>query len=199
MKNMLQVVQAVIRRTAKARDSVEDFERSLLGRLTAMSRAHDLLASQKWHGADISAVIRQEAGNFGGASVVRVDGPHLRLNPKAALSFAMVVHELGTNALKYGALLSHDGRVDVTWQVERGAGERRLVFRWEESGGPRVQPPARRGFGSLLVERSIAYELDGSATLDYRPEGLVCVISAPLSAVQPFAAERPRAVVSEDA
>ena len=192
MKNMLQVVQAVIRRTARSRNSVGDFERSLTGRLGAMSRAHDLLAGQRWHGADIDEIVRQETGHFSGSGAIQVSGPHLRLNPKAALSLALVIHELGTNALKYGALSSQQGRVDVNWRADRdNLGRRALVFQWAESGGPPVQPPSNRGFGSMLVERSISYELDGSATLDYRPQGLVCTISAPLRTVQFLGPEAP--------
>ncbi len=192
MKNMMQVIQAIIRRTARSRSSVEDFERSLIGRLGAMSRAHELLADQKWYGADIDEIVREETSHFGGSNVIHIDGPHLRLNPKAALSLALVIHELGTNALKYGALVYQQGKVDVSWSVDRGRRERTLEFRWEESGGPRVEPPSNRGFGSMLVERSISYELDGSASLEYRPEGLVCVISAPLRMVASFAHDSPR-------
>jgi two-component sensor histidine kinase/CHASE1-domain containing sensor protein len=194
MKNTLQVIQAIIRRTARSHDSIEKFEQSLIGRVNAMARAHELLAQERWMGADIGTIIAQESVNFDAADAIRSSGPRIRLNPKAALSFALAAHELGTNALKYGALSAPNGRVDVDWSVERVEDEPRFVLCWKESGGPPVEPPTRQGFGSMLIERSIAYELDGKATVDYRREGFTCTISAPMSAIRPFAQEHPRAV-----
>jgi PAS domain S-box-containing protein len=187
MKNTLQVIQAIIRRTATTQESISKFEQALLGRVGAMSRAHDLLARERWHGADIEAVIRQETEHLSAARAIAAAGPRFRLSPKAALSLALVIHELATNAVKYGALSAHAGKVEITWEVERSMKEPRLVLHWKESGGPRVLPARRHGFGSLLIERSIAYELDGSAELDYREEGLVCTIAAPLRTVRSFA------------
>ncbi len=186
MKNTLQVIQAVIRRTARAQASVEVFERSLLGRVGAMSRAHDLLAGERWLGAEMNEVITQEIGSFDTGGAITAAGPRLRLNPRAALSIALVIHELGTNASKYGALSLPEGKVAVTWQADRSGTEPTITLRWLESGGPPVSPPSNKGFGSMLIESSIAYELEGRANLDYRPDGLVCVISIPLRMLRPF-------------
>ena len=123
MKNTLQVIQAIIRRTARTQQSVPLFERSLLGRIQTMSRAHELLAGERWLGADIDTVIRQETGSFDVGGVIRIGGPPLRLSPKAALSFALVIHELGTNASKYGALSLPTGRVDIGWSVQSIEGQ----------------------------------------------------------------------------
>jgi two-component sensor histidine kinase len=169
---------------------VETFEQSLLGRVNAMSRAHELLAQERWLGADASTVIRQETGTFDPGNAIETEGPLIRLNPKAALSFALAIHELGTNASKYGALSAPGGRVRVTWSVDRTGKEPRFMLGWMETGGPEVRQPEQRGFGSLLIERSIAYELDGEATVEYRPEGLVCTIFAPLRTIRPFVTER---------
>ena len=190
MKNTLQVIQAVIRRTARAQRSVDVFERSLLGRVGAMSRAHDLLAEERWLGAELNSVITQEVGSFDTGGAISVSGPRLRLNPRAALSIALVVHELGTNASKYGALSLPEGTVAVTWQVARSGSEPTIVLRWQELEGPVVSPPATKGFGSMLIESSIAYELEGQARLDYRRDGLVCVISMPLRMLRPFVDEQ---------
>ncbi len=187
MKNTLQVIQAIIRRTATSQESIQKFEQALLGRVGAMSRAHDLLANERWHGADITAVVRQETEHLSGGRAITAQGPHFRLSPKAALSLALVIHELGTNAVKYGALSVADGKVAINWEIDRTSQEPRLVLRWQESQGPRVVPPKRRGFGSLLIERSIAYELDGTADVSYREEGLICIIAAPLRTVRSFA------------
>jgi len=186
MKNTLQVIQALIRRTATSQGSIATFEEALLGRVGAMSRAHDLLAEERWHGADLAAVVQQETEHFGVGQAISAKGPRMRLNPKAALSLALVIHELGTNALKYGALSVHEGKVALTWDIDRSDKDPRLVLVWRETNGPPVTRSAHRGFGSLLIERSIAYELDGAAELDYRPEGLVCTISAPLKSIRPF-------------
>ena len=189
MKNTLQVIQAIVRRTARSHATVDKFEQSLLGRVNAMSRAHELLAQEHWLGADIGTILREEMTNFDPGSAIALDGPGVRLSPKAALSFALVAHELGTNASKYGALSSPGGRVAIRWSIDRDGAEPRFVLHWQESGGPKVEPPDERGFGSMLIERSIAYELDGDAKLEYRPEGLVCTISAPLKTVRPFGPE----------
>jgi two-component sensor histidine kinase len=190
MKNTLQVIQAIIRRTAKSHDTVEKFEQSLIGRVNAMARAHELLAHERWMGADIGTIIAQESSNFDAADAIQSSGPRIRLNPRAALSFALATHELGTNALKYGALSVPGGKVNITWSVEPTDGSPRLVLRWNEAGGPPVKQPTRQGFGTMLIERSIAYELDGTATVEYRREGFSCTISAPLSAIRPFAPDR---------
>jgi PAS domain S-box-containing protein len=188
MKNALQVIQAIVRRTAASQDSIAGFESSLLGRLGAMSRAHDLLASERWHGADIREIFRQEAAQLSDGAL-DIDGPSIRLNPRAAQSMALVIHELSTNAVKYGSLSLPGGRATARWWVESVRGQRSLVLRWEEHDGPKVRPPKRRGFGSLLIERSIAHELDGTAELDYRESGLVCSITVPLGTARPFATD----------
>ena len=186
MKNTLQVIQAVIRRTARSQGSVDVFERSLLGRVGAMSRAHDLLAEERWLGAEMNAVVTQEVSSFDAGGAISASGPRLRLNPRAALSIALVIHELATNASKYGALSSPEGKISVTWQADRSGGEPTIALRWEETDGPDVSPPTSKGFGSMLIESSIAYELEGEAHLDYRRDGLVCVISMPLRMLRPF-------------
>lgn len=189
MKNTLQVIQAIIRRTARSHMTVPRFEESLLGRVNAMSRAHELLAEERWLGADIRTIVEQETRTFDAGHMIEVAGPRRRLNPKAALSIALAMHELGTNASKYGALSTPRGRVSVDWRVDGSASDGRLILSWTELGGPAVEPPAERGFGSMLIERSIAYELDGEATVDYRREGVVCVISIPLRTIAPFVGE----------
>ena len=191
MKNTLQVIQAVIRRTARAQNSVDVFERSLLGRVGAMSRAHDLLAEEHWLGAEMSEVITQEVGSFDTGDAITVDGPRLRLNPRAALSLALVMHELGTNASKYGALSAPQGKIAVTWRADRNSAEPTITLEWEESGGPKVTPPTSKGFGSMLIESSIAYELEGQARLDYRSAGLVCTITMPIRMLRPFVGDQP--------
>ncbi len=120
-----------------------------------------------------------------GAAGVSADGPEIVLRPAAALSLSLVVHELTTNAAKYGALSVPNGRVAVSWRIEEsggGGGEAGpwLALRWVEGGGPGVTPPAARGFGSTVIERGVAYELEGEARLEFPPEGVRCRIDVPL-------------------
>jgi two-component sensor histidine kinase len=109
-----------------------------------------------------------------------VEGPALRLGPKSTVALSLAVHELATNAIKYGALSVETGRVDIGWDVSDG----RLRWRWRERGGPAVAPPARTGFGSRMIERALATQLSGTAAIDYRPDGIVCTIDAPLEAIR---------------
>ncbi len=188
MKNTLQVVQGVIRRTARSHDSVDAFETSLLGRITTMARAHDLLARERWLGADLRTIVLQEIQPFEESRSITVTGPPIRINPKGALAFALAMHELGTNAIKYGALSVADGRLDIDWSLEEADEDRCLIFHWRESKGPHVAAPERRGFGSLLLERSIKYDLDGETYLDFAPEGVSCRIEIPWERVRPMTA-----------
>lgn len=185
MKNTLQVIQGIIRRTARAHTSVESFEHALLGRIGTMARAHSLLAEERWMGADLRSVILQELEPFDESHSARVSGPPLRIHPRGALAFSMAVHELGTNATKYGALSVPQGRVAIDWALEGQDGDRALIFTWRESNGPRVHEPTQRGFGSLLLERSLAYDLDGQTEMEFRPDGVVCRITLPWERVKP--------------
>lgn len=155
---------------------------ALEARLIALSRAHDVLTQWSWESAGLREIIAQALGPFGagpGGGRVRFEGAGLFLGPKAALAIAMSLHELATNAVKYGALKIGSGRVSIHWEIRDG----RLCFRWEERGGPPVAPPVRRGFGSRLLERSLANELGGKVTVEYDPAGLVCLIDAPLARI----------------
>ena len=112
---------------------------------------------------------------------LRMSGPPVRFHPKAAETFALAIHELATNAIKYGALSRPSGRVDVSWRLEDGSDPTELLFEWRERGGPPVAPPQRKGFGSELLERTLAFELKGKTTLAFEPSGLHCTIAIPLT------------------
>ncbi len=154
-------------------------------RLIALARAHDVLTRESWEGADLAGVVAgaiapHDGPGGGGPGEGRprfaVSGPPLRLSPRMALSIAMALHELATNAVKYGALSCPGGQVAIAWSVADGA----LVLRWRESGGPPVVAPTRTGFGSRLIGRSLARELDGRVEFRFPPEGVTCTIRAPL-------------------
>ena len=178
--NMLATVLAITRMTQA--ETVPQFVKILTGRLLALSRAHNLLADSRWTGADLRRLAEEELAAFsaGEAGRVTLSGPTLALPPVAAQALAMALHELATNAAKYGALSVPGGHVRVEWSFGPGAG---LLLRWVETGGPRVQTPDRRGFGMGLIEATIANQLRGEARLTWAAEGLACDISVPREAV----------------
>jgi PAS domain S-box-containing protein len=183
VKNTLAIVQSLAQQTFKGSEVPAATRTAFESRLAALAKAHDLLTRESWEAAPLRAVVLQAvAPAWGGDSGrLEVEGPELWLNPQTSVAMTLAIHELATNAVKYGALSSEGGRVAVRWQVDeadkRGA---RLRFAWQESGGPPVSVPHSRGFGSRLIERSLAAELRGTVELDYRPDGVICTIDAPV-------------------
>jgi len=167
-------VQAVADQTFQGAASA-DARQAFSARIVSLARTHDLLARRSWQQAGLHDVVLQAVAPFDGAPDPRFDieaGDDVLLQPKAALALSMALHELATNAVKYGALSNGSGRVGVAWEVSRHSSER-LRFSWRESGGPPVYKPSRRGFGSVMIERGLARELNAQVTLDYAPSGLV--------------------------
>ncbi|GJE40324.1 sensor histidine kinase [Methylobacterium persicinum] len=185
VKNTLATVQSIAAQSLRGLDGpeAETARAAFEARLLALARVHDVLTKESWEGAELSAVvadaIRPLDGGGGTVSRFRVSGPPLRLPPRLALSIAMALHELGTNAVKYGALSNEAGTISIDWTVRRGE-QTMLLMRWRESGGPPVTKPTRTGFGSRLIERSLARELAGEVNLNYEPTGVVCIIEAPI-------------------
>ncbi|GLS30945.1 HWE histidine kinase [Mesorhizobium albiziae] len=143
------------------------------------------MTRESWQGADLADIVSDTVRpHAGGENRFRIEGPGIRLSPNAALAISMALHELGTNAVKYGALSTDHGHVVLVWHIEGADADRRLVLHWEESGGPPVAEPKRKGFGSRLIERALAAELGGDVRVEYAPSGLVCTIVAPLPAGQ---------------
>ena len=178
--NMLATVLAITRMTRA--ETVPQFVKILTGRLLALSRAHNLLAESRWAGADLRRLVEEEVAAFaaGEAGRVTVSGPALALPPAAAQALAMALHELATNAAKYGALSARAGHVQVEWSFGQGKG---LVLCWTETGGPSVQAPTRRGFGTGLIEATIEKQLRGKACFAWPAEGLTCEIAIPHGSV----------------
>jgi two-component sensor histidine kinase len=183
-KNALAVVQATLRLTPKL--DTESYARAVEGRVSALARAQTLLAQNRWRGASLRALLDAELARPGGegASRVTLEGPPVLLPPEAAQPLAMAVHELATNATSHGALSVPGGRVCITWRLE-GPGPdqvQQVVLRWVEVGGPVLDaPPARRGFGSRVLDGVLRGQLGGTLSLDWRPSGLVCELCFPLS------------------
>jgi PAS domain S-box-containing protein len=181
-KNLLATIQAMVMLTKAHARSVGDYAETLIGRLHAMARAHDLLARDKWSGAGLHELIRNEFAAYVGADggALRLRGEDVLLTPRAAQTLSLALHELTTNAAKYGALSVAGGKVEIATSIEQTANGRTLQLRWCEAGGPAVTPPERQGFGSVLIERGIAHDLDGSTSLAFETSGVRCEIRLPL-------------------
>ncbi|MEW5688241.1 MAG: HWE histidine kinase domain-containing protein [Pseudomonadota bacterium] len=179
VKNTLATVQGLARQSFRSTEIERAAREAFDGRLTALSAAHNVLTQLNWEAAPIGQIIEVAvAVHRDRVGRVSVSGPRLDLEPQAAVALSLAIHELGTNALKYGALSRPEGRVDINWTAEAG----RLRIVWRERGGPTVIPPTRRGFGSRLLERGLAEELGGTVRLTFAPEGLICEVEAPLDA-----------------
>lgn len=186
VKNTLASVQSIARQSLINADNVEGFRDAFEARLMALSQTHNLLTAENWQGASLHDIFAAElrphgGGRQGGGPRFTLEGDrNLRLNPKAAVALGMAIHELATNALKYGALSTPSGHVALSSRLEGQEADRHLVIEWVESGGPSVSKPVRRGFGSRLLERGLAGELAGRVQLDYDPSGVSCRMELPL-------------------
>jgi two-component sensor histidine kinase len=186
VKNTLSTVQSIALQTRRSAPSPEQFSELFEGRITALAGAHDLLTEAAWESASLADVIGRTlaphlpAGSEGAPRIV-FGGPMVRLNPNAAVTLNMAFHELATNAAKFGALSVPNGRLEVCWTVDRSVSPARVELVWKEEGGPPVQPPLRKGFGTRLVQQGVARELDGEVDLRYEPTGFTGTIRLPAS------------------
>jgi PAS domain S-box-containing protein len=188
VKNTLATVQSLATQTARGTDSPDAFRKAFEGRLIALSQAHDQLTRRHWKSADLRDIV--EASTLphlaGAQDQIAIDGDPLTVTPRVALTLAMALHELTTNAAKYGALSVPEGHIDVCWRIERQPGQPALLrIEWSERDGPPVAAPVRHGFGTRFIEGSVASELQGKATLDYAAAGLRCTMDIPLDSATP--------------
>ncbi|MCC6981641.1 MAG: response regulator [Bauldia sp.] len=189
-KNALALVQTIIRLSHA--DTIADYVEAVEGRIQALSRAHALLAESRWTGADLGGLVADELAPYVAEGArVSISGPQLFLKPRTAQTLALALHELSTNAAKYGALSVHSGTVSLAWE-RTGSG---LEIDWAEDNGPRISRPDSTGFGLKAIVASIERQLDGHAAFEWRPEGLLCRLSIPLREVKDdIAPERPAAL-----
>jgi PAS domain S-box-containing protein len=182
VKNILSIVQSIAVQTFRSSGVDPSVQRAFEARLITLSNVHGVLTQSNWDSVDLHDVVSSALRPHDALDRARftVAGPALRLGPKSAVALSMAVHELCTNAAKYGALSAESGHVDITWSDADG----RLRWQWRERGGPPVMQPTRTGFGSRMIERALAMQLSGQVTIEYRPTGLVCRIDAPLAAIR---------------
>ncbi len=169
VKNTLATVQSFASQSLRNTTSIAEGRAAFEARLIALSKSYDVLTRQHWEGADLTDVVNGALAPYRARSApgrFRIEGEKLQLRPRAVLALSLAFHELATNAVKYGALSNDSGVVSIDWRVEPQS--QRFELRWRESGGPAVQPPARRGFGSRLVERGLAHDIAGEASLIFQ-------------------------------
>jgi PAS domain S-box-containing protein len=183
VKNTLSTVQSIVVQALRSSSNPTVVGESILSRIFALSKSHDLLTSESWQSVGLLEVVNGAMEPFGiengRAKCFGIEGENIRLTPKAAVALGITFHELATNAVKYGALRNEHGCVEISWEVEAASAGDLLVLHWRERGGPLVTPPSRKGFGSRVIERGLAHELGGEVRLDYAPTGVICTIAIP--------------------
>ena len=186
-KNLLAVIQAMARQTARHTGSVESFLNRFGARLQALAASHDILVRESWYGASVDELIRSQLAMYLDREdeQVAIGGPAVALKPEAAQNLGLALHELAVNAAKFGALSVPGGRLSITWDRRERDGEQALALDWREQYGPRVKPRRKRGFGSMVIEGNLARALDAEVALDFDPEGLRCHVVIPASQILP--------------
>jgi two-component sensor histidine kinase len=182
VKNTLATVQSIAFQTLRTSATPEEAKSAIEARLRALALAHDVLTNENWEAANLSEIVAQAVEPYRSQDPQRIHvlGAPARLPPRMGLAIAMALQELATNAVKYGALSSPAGEVRVHWELSSGQGAYHLRMKWEESGGPPVTEPPRRGFGTRLIERTLKQELNGDVRIEFAPAGLVCEFRVPV-------------------
>jgi two-component sensor histidine kinase len=183
MKNLLATVMAISSQSLRNADSIEHGRQAIEHRLHALGRVQDFLLKVKWESASLSSIVQTAVEPFDKGSRFYIKVPDIEVSPSAILPLAMILNELCTNAVKYGALSNASGCVQISAVVD--ASKERFVFRWAEIGGPPVRIPARQNFGTLLIEQEFVGELRGEAHLSFEPTGVVCKLDIPLVTLIP--------------
>jgi PAS domain S-box-containing protein len=180
-KNLFAVVRAVVGRSFAGKQTVEEAESAVVSRLASLAQTHVMLMDKEWEGLDLAEVIGAEMSPYAGR--VKIEGPKLTLSPKAAQNFSLAVHELSTNAAKYGALSNATGRVHISWSISRQNGAGACSFRWQEHGGPPVTVPVHKGFGSTVLEYVMGEYFSEPPRMEFAPSGLTYALTASLEAI----------------
>lgn len=190
VKNTLASVQSIVMQTLRGTHTTEEAGTAISARILALSAAHNILTDENWDGADLSVVVNSAIAAFEDPARdrFRIHGPHVRLGPRAALSMALALHELATNAFKYGSLSRETGFVEIVWSVSNRGADAAFMFTWRETGGPAAPVSDRKGFGSRLILRVLPMELGGTARIDFGADGLIFTLDSTLRAIEESAA-----------
>lgn len=182
VKNTLATVQGLLGATARSAQTVDEFYRTFSDRIIALAKTHNLLTEDYWQTASLAEMFSNELGHYDNGAEGRIilRGPRVELAADLAVPLGMAVHELSTNAAKYGALSVPSGRVEVAWMVKGVEAQRSLGIDWAEHGGPEVEPPTRKGFGSTLLHRVLTDQCRATIQIGYEREGLRCSMDIPL-------------------
>jgi PAS domain S-box-containing protein len=186
-RNLLALVQAIARQTMKSSGSLQDFSPQFESRLGALSRVQGVLARTDQRPIDLEQIIRTELEAHGALEIAEINGPSIELAPNAAQAIALALHELGTNAVKYGALRQPPGKLEINWHLQGNDGEARVILNWLERNRDSTEAapvPRRRGYGRELIERALPYQLNAITKLEFMPEGVRCSVELPLERAQ---------------
>jgi PAS domain S-box-containing protein len=181
-KNLLMVIQSISRRTARTAGTMEEFQRRFERRLQGLAASHDVLVRENWHGAPLASLVRQQLVPFVEVQSSRFDvaGPDIVVTAEAAQAIGLAIHELATNAIKYGALSEPAGKVSVSWMLDGNSGAAgQVLLNWIEQGGPPVSPPSRKGFGHVVIGEMVERSLNGKVAVEFAREGLQWRVSIP--------------------
>ncbi len=184
IKNTLATVSAIAAQSLRTATSIEHGQQAIESRLLALGRAHDLLLQARWSSAGLAHIVRSATEPYENKDAARfsISGPEIQIVSGSVIALAMMLNELCTNATKFGALSVPSGRIDIAWTIDRG--KDRLHLTWAEKGGPPVEAPTRRSFGTRMIE-TLGKQLDGKARLAYEPGGFVYALDVPLSSLRP--------------
>ena len=183
VKNTLAIVQGLAQQTFRGDAASEEAREAFNGRLAALASAHDILTLEHWETAEVADIVHQALGAHGTRSHrFVIEGPVVRVQPQTAVTLAMVMHELCTNAVKHGALSNESGQVHVQWRLQEHP-VHRMHLLWQETGGPAVAAPVHRGFGSRMIKRALSAEPGGDVQLHFHEQGVVCEMTVDLPAL----------------
>jgi two-component system CheB/CheR fusion protein len=185
VKNMLTVVMSLATQTMRYATTKEEFAEAFLGRIRALNASYSLVSSKKWEKISLNDLVFEEMNPYQSKEKTNfiIEGPEVLLSPPGALSFGMAIHELATNAIKYGALSVSEGVVKISWKFETIDKMPFLIFTWQEENGPKVRQPDRKGFGMTLIEKGIAHELSAKASITFNEEGVSAILITPVGTV----------------